>query len=180
MNIFVLDRNPIKAAQMMCDAHVVKMIVESCQLLSTNDRILGRNSDVDILYKATHENHPCRKCLTSPWNEQWLICHLWSLLNEYFYRYGEIHKSAEPKMNKAAELYSRCWHGPKGLQAFPNRDDLLDQCTFPKCMPDEFKVGGDDLDSVVQSYRQYYKQKQLTMKRFRYTKREMPEWLKEA
>ena len=37
MNIFVLDKNPYISAQMMCDAHVVKMIVESCQLLSTHD-----------------------------------------------------------------------------------------------------------------------------------------------
>lgn len=50
-------------------------------------------------------------------------------------------------------------------------------CTFPKCMPDEFKVGGDDIDSVVQSYRNYYKYKQQTLKRFRYTKRDVPEWL---
>ena len=68
MNIFVLDRDPIKSAEMMCDAHVVKMIVESCQLLSTDDRIRGMNSDVDILYKATHENHPCRRCLSEEWN----------------------------------------------------------------------------------------------------------------
>ena len=40
MNIFVLDRDPIQAAKYMCDKHVVKMILESCQLLSTAHRVL--------------------------------------------------------------------------------------------------------------------------------------------
>jgi hypothetical protein len=61
--------------------------------------------------------------------------------------------------------------------AYDNKATL---CTFPKCMPDKFKVLGIDIDSVVQSYRNYYKYKQKTMQRFRYTRREMPEWLKGA
>ena len=95
MNIFVLDRDPIKAAQMMCDAHVVKMIVESCQLLSTNDRMHGKFTDPSGLYKSTHISHPCRMCLVSEYNRAWLICHLSALLAEYTYRFGKVHKSAE-------------------------------------------------------------------------------------
>ena len=40
MNIFVLDEDPTIAAQMQCDKHVVKMIVESAQMLSTAHRML--------------------------------------------------------------------------------------------------------------------------------------------
>ena len=40
MNIFYLDRDPVIAAQMMCDKHVVKMILESAQMLSTAHRVL--------------------------------------------------------------------------------------------------------------------------------------------
>ena len=40
MNIFILDRNPVKAAQMLCDRHIPKMIVESAQMLSTAHRLL--------------------------------------------------------------------------------------------------------------------------------------------
>ena len=40
MNIFVLDMNPVTAAQMQCDKHVVKMIVESAQMLSTAHRMI--------------------------------------------------------------------------------------------------------------------------------------------
>lgn len=94
MNIFVLDRSPVKAAQMLCDAHVVKMIVESAQLLSTHDRLTGRFDDPSGLYKPTHVNHPCRKCLDNKFNRAWLICYLDALLSEYYHRYRKTHKTA--------------------------------------------------------------------------------------
>ena len=40
MNIFVLNKDPVLAAQEQCDKHVVKMIVESAQMLSTAHRML--------------------------------------------------------------------------------------------------------------------------------------------
>ena len=60
MNIFYLDRHPIKAAQMMCDKHVVKMILESAQMLSTAHRVLDGDEYADKvgLYKMAHKNHP--------------------------------------------------------------------------------------------------------------------------
>jgi len=57
MNIFVLDYDPRVAAQMMCDKHVVKMIVEGCQMLSTIHRLGG--AEEDFLYKKSFMNHPC-------------------------------------------------------------------------------------------------------------------------
>ncbi len=70
MNIFYLDPDPVLAAQQQCDKHVVKMIVESAQMLSTAHRLLdGRkigkvwvhpHAD-DVLYKASHINHPCAR-----------------------------------------------------------------------------------------------------------------------
>lgn len=173
MNIFVLDRDPTKAAQMMCDAHVVKMIVESCQLLSTHDRLTGRFDDPSGLYRPTHQNHPCRVCLTDGRNRAWLIMHLAALLNEYTYRFGKTHKSIE--------LYHRYYYPTVFTPAIQDvfaRPSSAYSYTFPKCMPDEFKYGDDYIECVVRSYRNYYKHKQKTMHRFRYTKREMPEWLR--
>jgi hypothetical protein len=44
MNIFYLDKDPIKAAEYSCDKHVVKMILESAQMLCTAHRVLdGEN-----------------------------------------------------------------------------------------------------------------------------------------
>lgn len=182
MNIFVLDRDPVKAARMLCDAHVVKMIVESCQLLSTHDRIVNRWDDDSLLYKPTHQNHPCRVCLYNEANRRWLERHLNALIFEYWVRFGKRHKCTDllHKYWYVADC-THCTHDHmRGTDSHRRAvENICGKQSLPKCMPDEFKIGGEDMDSVVRSYRQYYKQKQQTMKRFRYTKREMPEWLKE-
>lgn len=165
MNIFVLDPDPETSARMMCDAHVVKMIVESCQLLSTHDRItLGIGNDDDLRYKITHKNHPCRVCLLNSFNYLWLTIHLRGLLNEYTHRFGKVHKCFNMYKNLWEIDYNGCYNP---------------YCTsFPKCMPDVCKVGGYSIEDIVKSYRLYYMSKQHTMCRFCYTNREMPEWLK--
>ena len=165
MNIFVLDADPLASARMMCDAHVVKMIVESCQLLSSHDRLTKDLSLDDKRYKITHQNHPCRVCLSNPQNRLWLISHLWALITEYQYRYSKAHSC----MFLCAEYW---------LSELDSCCIYLSKTSFPKCMPEEFKVGGGFITDVVQSYRNYYKHKQSTMHRFRYTNREIPEWLK--
>jgi hypothetical protein len=98
MNIFYLDRDPVLAAQMQCDKHVVKMILESAQLLCTAHRILdgdGAGADAIGLYKIAHKNHP-----SAIWardrqaNYNWLFTHMKALMAEYTYRYdGKHHKS---------------------------------------------------------------------------------------
>ena len=57
MNIFVLDTDPIKAAQYHADKHVVKMITETAQLL--NSTYYFTNEKDKASYKLTHKNHPC-------------------------------------------------------------------------------------------------------------------------
>ena len=92
MNIFILDSNIKRCAQYHCDKHVVKMILESAQILSTVLRL----NDVDYGYKVTHVNHPCTlwagKSLS---NWKWLRELASALNNEYRFRFKkEInHKS---------------------------------------------------------------------------------------
>ena len=50
MNIFVLHKNPIEAAKMACDKHVVKMILETAQMLCTVAHAHG----FEAQYRATH------------------------------------------------------------------------------------------------------------------------------
>lgn len=173
MNIFVLDKSPVKAAQMLCDAHVVKMIVESAQLLSTHDRLTGRFDDPSGLYKPTHVNHPCRKCLDNTFNRAWLICHLDALLSEYYHRYKKMHKTAS-----VYHRYYCCSFAVESMTHSFAHGEYASSCTFPRCMPDEFKVEGDDIEAVIESYRSYYRSKRNTMKRgFTYKNREEPDWL---
>lgn len=164
MNIFVLDQNPEIAARSLCDKHIVKMIVESCQLLSTHERL--ENGLGEERYKITHKNHPCRLCLSNGNNFIWLCYHLNAMLNEYTLRYGKVHK--------CQKLFDKYW------AQFLDLTYLPEKLTFPKCMPSEFWVGEEkigNIEEIVASYKNYYKFKSNSLKQFRYTKRISPQWL---
>ena len=60
MNIFYLDKSAVISAQYMCDKHVVKMILESAQLLCTAHHVCPSDAErPEKFYKKTHVNHPC-------------------------------------------------------------------------------------------------------------------------
>ena len=97
MNIFYLDTDPVLAAQMQCDKHVVKMILESAQMLCTAHRVLdgeGKGADAMGLYKTTlhlygHVNDrlTINGCLLI-WKHSWLSIHIVitvsiTLVNDY-------------------------------------------------------------------------------------------------
>ena len=160
MNIFYLDKNPIRCAQIHVDKHCVKMILEYAQLLSTAHRVLdgvltiglsesGRKRQLyvlqngldKILYSATHVNHPSAVwCRQSAANYMWLAELLEECCKEYTYRYGKIHKvESSGLMQTLKNIF------PKNITEKP--------FTQPTpAMPDECKVVGDS----IQSYRNYY------------------------
>lgn len=88
MNIFYLDKDSSKSVQYYVDKHVVKMITEYAQLLSTAVRLSG----IDAGYKVTHQNHP-----SAIWTRESLSNWLWlkdlsyELNKEYMYRYQKTH-----------------------------------------------------------------------------------------
>ena len=93
MNIFYLHRDPHKAAEYQYNKHVVKMILESAQMLCTAHHcIMG--SDADVPYKLAHRNHPSTKwARQSGQNYAWLYYHMMELGREYEKRYGKKHLS---------------------------------------------------------------------------------------
>lgn len=153
MQIFVLDSNASVAAKMYADKHVVKQVLETCQLLCATMRVHG----IDYGYQITHRNHPCRRWLDeSSGNFNWLMSLGIKLSEEYTYRYDKIHKS----QSVIEGVYC------------PDTIPDGELTPFPQAMPDEFKH-----EDAVQAYRSYYigaKQRMLT-----YTRREPPEWLKD-
>jgi hypothetical protein len=91
LNIFVTDSDPIKSAQALDDKRVVKMVLESTQLLCS---AINLNANKQIApYKTTHKGHPCttwaRECFP---NWLWLYDHAIALSMEYTHRYDKIHK----------------------------------------------------------------------------------------
>lgn len=168
MNIFYLSKNPMQAAEWMVDRHVVKMILESAQLLSTAHRVLDGelrekkyvlfDAREPILYKASHTNHPCAKwCRESVENYTWLVEHLYSLMDEYTFRYGKRHACF-------GELSFLLQSPPKNLEKF-------DWTEPPSCMPDEYKIS----DNVIVNYRNYYKLGKKHLHKWK--NRNPPEWI---
>ena len=137
MNIFYLNSDPERAAQLQYNKHVVKMILESAQLLCSAHHML--DSEIDVPYKLTHKNHPSAVWVRqSRSNYAWLYFHMLALGNEYTKRYGKKHLT----ITKCEDVLSQV-PGP----IF--NTGLTD---MPQCMPDEYKV---DNDSVA-AYRNYY------------------------
>lgn len=157
MNIFVLSKDPKKAAQYHCDKHVVKMVLETAQLLSTACHELGIESPT--LYKATHKNHPCsiwtRK---SKANFVWLCKLGIELSKEYTFRYGKQHKSLA--VIKEAKSYIDLLNFSKEVMTKP-----------ALAMPDDYKE-----KSPIKSYRKYYINDKGDL--LSYTRREIPDWMK--
>ena len=137
MNIFYLHRDPVKAAQYQYNKHVVKMILESAQMLCTaHHEIMGE--DADVPYKRAHVNHPSTIwCRRSAENYAWLYDHMMALGKEYTKRYGKTHMS----INKCALPLYRL---PGGLP-------YTGFTQPPQAMPDEYK----DESSVI-AYWNYY------------------------
>ena len=135
MNIFILDYDVRKCAQYHVDKHVVKMILETAQLLCGVHWVA--ESQYLIPYKLSHKNHPCSIWARKSLSNYLYLCELGlELCKEYTYRYGKRHKSQD--------VIEWC------LIHKPNIPDI--GFTEPaKAMPDEYKV-----ESVVESYRNYY------------------------
>jgi hypothetical protein len=192
MNIFFLDSDVTKCAQMHNDKHCVKMILEYSQLLSTAHRVLdGReeegkkmvagsfpvrwrkfkqwklNDERDtILYSATHLNHPSAIWTRqSDSNYRWLHNLLVELCKEYTFRYGRVHKCESSGLVNA-------------LKQLPINISQLEFTEPTPAMPEEIKIINDS----VASYRNYYiKSKQhLANWSGKVNSRSIPEWFSYA
>lgn len=158
MNVFFVDRCPRRAAQALGDKHVGKMLLESAQLMFTAARAHGYRRG----YKPTHVRHPMtlwvgrnRACF------HWVLRHAEALAEEYVYRYGKAHKSAEvlPELKTVMDSVI-----PPGAWTDP-----------PACMPDAYKTAGN----AVRSYRNFYRKGKPASLHV-YTRRKPPRWLASA
>jgi hypothetical protein len=171
MNIFVLDPDAATSARMMCDKHVVKMILESCQLLSTAHHVLDgdivttkgkkreyktySNGNMNIC-RCTMINHPC-----TIWTREtranylWLWKHAHALCKEYTRRYGKVH--AMEKM-----LDEDLFLPPKNI----TKAKLT---PFAQAMPEQYK----NSDAAI-AYRNYYIHEKARFAKWKFT--EEPEW----
>ena len=155
MNIFVLDKDPKKCAEYHNDKHVVKMILETAQLLCGVHHMA--ESKLDIPYRLSHKNHPCsiwaRECIE---NYVWLCDLGMELCKEYTYRYGKRHKSQD--------IIEWC------ITNHPPLKETGDLTPFRLAMPEECKIGGP-----VESYREYYIKEKKHFSKWK--NRDVPEFM---
>ena len=136
MNIFYLHKDPYKAAELQYNKHVVKMILESAQMLCTAHH--HYNIFTDVPYKKAHYNHPSTIwCRQNKNQYRWLYNHMIALGQEYTARYGKEHMSIT---KCRLPLFQYPVGIPEGKFEQP-----------PQCMPDEYKD-----ECSVKAYWKYY------------------------
>ena len=147
MNIFAVDEDPILAARMLPDKLVVKMPVESAQMLCpwafNTHGILIAKPDGGHYGTRGFANHPCTKWqYEDPANVAWLILHAFGLCAAYTERYGKNH-AILPALVQIAHLFEEKHGTPSSM--------FRHHTPFPQAMPEAFKMEGNS----VAAYRKY-------------------------
>jgi len=161
MNIFFLHLDPKICAQMHVSKHVVKMILETCQLLCSAWHMTDPDNKIYTpCYKLTHKNHP-----SSVWTRESKVNYTWlcnlglELCKEYTYRYGKTHK-CEAYINNLSQ----------NVPPLPDID-----FTPPRqAMPDMYKD-----DDAIEAYRTYYFFDKTRMHSWKgkVNSRDTPDWI---
>ena len=156
MNIFVLDTNPIVAAQMHCDKHIPKMCVEAAQMMASALRRHGATDEqmpvtkAGTPYKGGYAHHPCTVWAgDSANNFHWLAQHALALCDEYLSRFGKLHACHGPIKHMSTMIYT-------GANTNAVYFGTLEMTPFAQAMPDEYRD-----DDAVKAYRAYYHSKQF-------------------
>ena len=156
MNIFVTDRCPIQSARNLPDKHIVKMPLETCQMLAIiySDWYYG----VGKLYKSdgkpyrtahgAFRNHPCTQwAAANQYNLAWLIRHGYALCDEYTQRYGKVHTCLDV-ISQAERIFHRSFSNINTLYHASRK--VTD---FTRAMPESIKF--DTTIDTITAYKQY-------------------------
>ena len=166
MNIFVTNPDPVKSAQCLPDKHVVKMPLESCQMLAIVASTkwghgFGKLPKLDgtpyLTDKGAFRGHPCT--IWAQENYRWLIEHGLALCAEYTHRYGKVH-SCQHTLEHAKMIFP-----PSNGEVTP----------FARAMPDEFKY--DTSIDTITAYKRYIASKPWAASNYLRDPSRKPHWL---
>ena len=169
MNIFVTDPSPTVSAQVLPDKHVVKMPLETCQMLAIvcSDKwghgygeLHKKDGTPYNTDKGAFRNHPCTVWANeSNVNAWWLVAHGFALCEEYTHRYGKVH-SCEKTVLEAGHLIPFTMDRPT---------------SFTRAMPDEYKH--DTSIDTFTAYKNYISSKPWVASNYLRDGSRKPDWL---
>ncbi len=154
MNIFVTDTSPIQSASNLPDKHIVKMPLETCQMLAIiySDWYYGVGKlykKDGTAYRTAHgafRSHPCTIwAAANQYNLSWLIVHGFALCTEYTERYGKVHTCYDVLL-QAADIYNKCFD-----ESWSTAYHKVTE--FTRAMPEDIKF--DDTIDTITAYKRY-------------------------
>lgn len=174
MNIFIVDKDPVQAAKYLPDKHVVKMILESAQMISvvfsSHYWDIGEVLKVDgtpfKTERGAFKNHPCTQWVAdSATNCGWLFAHAFGLCREFNHRYGHFHGLQGSLINAFHLFMSHRTEVP----------DYKKVEKFARAMPDHLKY--DTTISDVEAYRRYLNTKEWIKDNYLRDPSRKPTWI---
>ena len=170
MNIFITSENPHDCAKTLPDKHVVKMPLESCQMLAiiASDKwghgygtLPKSDGTAYKTERGAFRNHPCTIwAMETVANSRWLIHHGMALCSEYFHRYGKVHTCLQTLMEANLIFPQASWR---------------DHTPFTRAMPDEFKL--DNNISTFDAYKMYISSKPWVKDNYIKNPERKPDWV---
>jgi len=177
MNVFVTEHCPYKSAEVLPDKHIVKMPLETCQMLAVvyskwyfnwGDELLHKKDGSPYnTKKGAFRGHPCTVWAAEDINKTaWLIAHGVALCYEYWKRYGKIH-SCSKTIQEAREVFNK--QTKKDLSIHKDVKD------FAFAGPDEFKY--DNTIDTFTAYKRYIASKPWVKDNYLRIPDRKPDWV---
>ena len=175
MNIFVVNSCPVLSAVALPDKHVVKMPLETCQMVSVVfskwyydwGTIPKKDGTPYSTEKGAFRNHPCTQwAAKSHENLAWLIRHGFALCNEYRNRYEKDHACM-----KGLEVAENIFATKSGKEISIYKNVV----EFTRAMPDEFKL--DTSIDTFDAYKRYISSKTWVVNNYLRMPQRRPEWV---
>ena len=158
MQLYVLDKNPSKAVEMLADCHIIKMCLETAQILSS---VIENNhlTKSENLPKPYNPNHPVIKAIDNQFKINYVLDYNSELHKEYIRRFNKPHAYF-----KLVKDY---------FDILKKSTTIKDDFSFAR----DFKDFNSEKNDIVEAYREYYRYKKSIIKRWKYTNSVEPNWL---
>ena len=175
MNIFITHPDPDVSARVLPDKHVVKMPLESCQMLAIIyskwyydwGQLHKKDGTAYFTEKGGFRGHPSTVwAAKNIYNTAWLLAHGISLVEEYTHRYGKVH-GCESTLLEAQKIFEK--KTDSCITCYNRAQD------FPRAMPEEWKF--DNTIDTITAYKRYIKSKPWAASNYLRDPSRKPHWL---